>query len=232
MNVQNRINEYCDWGFSPLEIIERVNLDYVDENYVNNALNSYKKGYEGYHTKISRIKERTGEKVLEWGELLWRYDPEYVNTEIKARGITGFARFLHITPHIVYNMKRYFGIHNDIPSNARVLLGYVPSHIRMEVDKLDNNRCIRCNKDNSSTRLDYHIINIEVIPNIDNVVTLCAYCHKYYIHQQCEKQRGVNFNKYNRKSLEKFIKYYYNISIGYFKPKYKDYELKKHSFCE
>tara|TARA_Y100000034_G_C6786585_1_gene351893 strand:- start:430 stop:897 length:468 start_codon:yes stop_codon:yes gene_type:complete len=155
-----------------------------------------------------------------------------MNNGIKKHGTQGFANELGVKRHVIYNMRRFFGLNSELPHDALNYLGYVPVKIRKEIDKVDNRTCIRCNNKRVHKRLDYHIINTDKLPSVDNVVTLCDYCHKYYIHAWCEGQRGINFKGFDRKKLEKFIKHYYNISKEYFQTRYTRNELEKLNFIE
>ena len=68
--------------------------------------------------------------------------------------------------------------------------------------------------------MDYHIVDIEKAPLCDNVVTLCYYCHTYYVHNYLERQKRVSFKGFTRKTFENVIKHYYIIKNEPFSSKY------------
>ena len=124
----------------------------------------------------------------------------------------------------IKHIFRYFGLkYKKLPKNALALLGYVPKFVRHEVDRLDNCKCVRCSREIEELpkkRMDYHIVAEDKAPLSDNVVTLCYYCHTYYVHNYLERQKGVTFKGFTRKTFESMVKHYYIISNEPFSSKY------------
>lgn len=225
MNIQNKIKNYSEYGFTDEKIVDRIGLDYVDLDYVHRALNNYNpKTYKDYTNKRSRIKERNHGKIVPWCELLWHFGVAFFNKSIKKFSMQEIADICMVNHWDIKHIFRYFGLKKKkLPKNALALLGYVPKFVRHEVDRLDHGKCIRCSRgieELPKKRMDYHIVDIEKAPLCDNVVTLCYYCHTYYVHNYLERQKRVSFKGFTRKTFENVIKHYYIMKNEPFSSKY------------
>ena len=173
------------------------------------------------------MKERRSPRTIPYCELIWEFGPKYWTNIKKSKSTYELAKMHNTNQYTIKHIYRYFGLKNwKLPNNALILLGYVPDSVKKEVDMVDNHKCCRCQRgieDLPKKRMDYHIIDTKRIASVENVMTLCYYCHNQYIHNFLERQKGVDFTGFDRDSLGKFINYYYNVDNGPRKGKYNQY---------
>lgn len=185
MNIQDRIKEMNEYGFTQEEIAKELN---IAEVMVKSALladipsvnDKRADSYQRIH-KNSIVRHYAIDKEMLMYEILYEHGYAKLNKYLKTYDTTATAVLLNVPHQAVYSLKRYFGYHEKIPPDAIERITYWSNDLRAEAKELYDSTCIRCDKKLDTNTIRFHKINHPGPMNMDNCAVMCNYCRKRMI---------------------------------------------------